>query len=375
MFTKILQLLGRMVFLGLLCNPTIIYADDELKLKKVLREISSVKSDLRKKQLQQQSVQGELHGLDKKLKNVQSNLSKTTNKLNKEKQVLKKLARDQIKEESKLTDAQNKLLAQIKVSYKKSSMDRWQDLFMEPEKISSQVIFFYHQSIMQKRLDQMRSIKQIISFLVSNKKKSKVQTVKLTKLEKQHSLDKIELETVKKQRANDLNLLKNKINLQSKKLDKLLAAKRRLEQLIDQLHLNRSQVAPHEASHRFCRNFVWPTKGKIVTHFGSAIEQSSWQWNGVIIRGEFNQDVHAISSGKVVYADRLTGYGKLLIIDHGNGYMSLYGYNNRLHKQKGDSVVAGDLITGIGKSTSGADELYFAIRYNGKAIDPEISCR
>ena len=114
----------------------------------------------------------------------------------------------------------------------------------------------------------------------------------------------------------------------------------------------------------------WPLHGKIVERFGAAAdgERSS---QGVLIAARNGSDVRAVSHGRVVYADWLRGYGLLLIIDHGEGYLSLYGYNETLLKEAGDWVDAGDLIATSGDSggrrTAG---LYFELRHDGKAFDP-----
>ena len=114
----------------------------------------------------------------------------------------------------------------------------------------------------------------------------------------------------------------------------------------------------------------WPLRGKIVGHFGGG-EDGERSSQGVLIAAKNGSDVHAVSHGRVVYADWLRGYGLLLIIDHGEGYLSLYGYNETLLKEAGDWVDAGDIIATSGDSggrrTAG---LYFEMRHDGKAFDP-----
>lgn len=126
---------------------------------------------------------------------------------------------------------------------------------------------------------------------------------------------------------------------------------------------------------QLCKHFVWPTKGAITIHFGSPIEQSSWSWSGIIIAAPENQGIQAVSSGRVVYADWFTGYGLLLIIDHGSGYMSLYGHNSSFRKKLSDYVEAGEIVATVGRSGSEEPGLYFAIRYNGRPVNPERWCR
>jgi septal ring factor EnvC (AmiA/AmiB activator) len=96
----------------------------------------------------------------------------------------------------------------------------------------------------------------------------------------------------------------------------------------------------------------------------------------VLISAAEGQQVRTVSQGRVAFAEWLRGYGLLIIIDHGNGYMSLYGYNQTLYKSVGDWVKAGDIIAAVG-SSGGQDQsgLYFEIRHNGKPVNPSQWCR
>ena len=116
----------------------------------------------------------------------------------------------------------------------------------------------------------------------------------------------------------------------------------------------------------------WPTIGKTVTHFGARVEQSDLKWSGILVRAPEGRDVTSIFPGTVVFADWLKGFGQLVIIDHGQGYMSLYGRNRNLYKQLGESVEAGERIAQVGQSGGFSESgLYFEIRHNGRPLDPE----
>jgi len=116
----------------------------------------------------------------------------------------------------------------------------------------------------------------------------------------------------------------------------------------------------------------WPTQGEIVRNFGSRDTSSGSRWKGVLIRAKEGNEVHAIHYGHVVFADWLRGFGLLLIIDHGNGYMSLYGHNQSIYKQTGDWVASNEVVSSVGNS-GGRDNtgLYFEIRRNGKPQNPK----
>ena len=110
--------------------------------------------------------------------------------------------------------------------------------------------------------------------------------------------------------------------------------------------------------------------GRLVARFGEP-RAGGVKWDGVLVATERGAPVRAVYGGRVIYADWLPGLGLLTIVDHGEGYMSLYGHNERLYKAAGERVNAGDTLGSAGDSGgSNRPELYFEIRKAGKAVDP-----
>jgi len=113
-----------------------------------------------------------------------------------------------------------------------------------------------------------------------------------------------------------------------------------------------------------------PVNGVIIEHFGRRRFETTW--DGSVISAKEGAVIHAVAAGRVVFADWFRGYGLMLIVDHGKGYMSLYAYNQSLHKNVGDRVSAGDLLASVGRSGGHAQAaLYFGIRKNGRPVNPE----
>ena len=120
----------------------------------------------------------------------------------------------------------------------------------------------------------------------------------------------------------------------------------------------------------------WPVNGRLIAHFGSARGDTRSKWDGVLISSQAGTQVRAIHPGRVVFADWLRGAGLLVIVDHGDGYLSLYGHNQSILSRPGDMVQTGQAISTVG-NTGGQDQaaLYFAIRQKGKPADPTQWCR
>jgi septal ring factor EnvC (AmiA/AmiB activator) len=114
-----------------------------------------------------------------------------------------------------------------------------------------------------------------------------------------------------------------------------------------------------------------PVRGELMNRFGAPREEQGSSWKGLFIRAVTGETVHAVGDGRVVYADWLRGFGNLLILDHGRGYMSLYAYNDGLLRKVGEKVSGGDPVAQVGTSGGSAESgLYFELRRDGKPFDP-----
>jgi septal ring factor EnvC (AmiA/AmiB activator) len=114
-----------------------------------------------------------------------------------------------------------------------------------------------------------------------------------------------------------------------------------------------------------------PVRGELTNRYGSPRSDGGLTWRGLFIAAPSGQQVRAVAGGRVVFADWLRGFGNLLIIDHGDSYMSLYGFNETLFKQVGEPVQTGDSVAAVGNSGGAGDSgLYFELRHQGKPFDP-----
>ena len=114
-----------------------------------------------------------------------------------------------------------------------------------------------------------------------------------------------------------------------------------------------------------------PIRGELSNRFGAQRASGGPTWKGLFIRSAGGQEVRAVASGRVVFSDWLRGFGNLLIVDHGQGYLTIYGNNESVLKQVGETVRGGDIVATVGASGGNAESgLYFEIRYKGKPFDP-----
>lgn len=114
-----------------------------------------------------------------------------------------------------------------------------------------------------------------------------------------------------------------------------------------------------------------PVRGELMNRFGTPRAEGGASWRGVFIRAEAGAEVKAVAAGRIVYADWLRGFGNLVIVDHGDGYLSIYGYNESLFHSAGQVVKSGDTIASVGSSGGSSESgLYFELRHRGEPFDP-----
>ena len=181
------------------------------------------------------------------------------------------------------------------------------------------------------------------------------------------------LQTLREQRKVSLKSIKRRVSNSQSKLKRLRLDKKQLEKLLSDIDKSISSANLTQNNKTFFSlkgQLKWPVKGKVLRAYGNV--QNNLSYDGVLLSGTTGGAVAAVHHGRVVFSDWLRGYGLLTIVDHGGGYMSLYGQNDSLLKETGDWVSQGEAIATLGSSGGNSEPgLYFAIRHKGKAINPK----
>jgi septal ring factor EnvC (AmiA/AmiB activator) len=195
---------------------------------------------------------------------------------------------------------------------------------------------------------------------------------RLSELETERRADLDRLEQARTRRSEALTSLTAQSRSRAQTLERLQREQSGLENLLHELR-RALEKFPLDNSSPFAQlrgKLAWPVNGQIVARYGET-RAGGVKWDGVLFATERGAQVRAIYQGRVIFADWLPGLGLLTIIDHGDGYLSLYGHNERLFKAVGESVGAGEAIAAAG-DTGGSTrpELYFEIRRGGRPVDP-----
>ena len=254
----------------------------------------------------------------------------------------------------------------------------------------------YYRYFHQARQQQLTKISETLQNLSEDQKMLFAAQKKQQQLYAEQESKRATLKVKAKQREATLTVLDKKITSQDSRLQLLRDQEQSLQALLRSLSLakkqeiKRQEIKKQETTkpkrqgspayskpqkqQAFAKNvggLVWPVKGKLLAHYGSPRNLGKLTWQGIMIAASSGDNVVAAAPGRVVFADWLRGFGLLLIIDHGDQYMSLYGNNESLLKQVGEEVQAGDLIAQSGENDVRQQAgLYFEIRYKGSPTNP-----
>ena len=225
----------------------------------------------------------------------------------------------------------------------------------------------------RQRSELLGSIQTSLESLNRDRAEVEQQQAELASLEGKRRQQLAELEKVRSTRTAVVNDLDRQLRSGNQQLSRARSEARTLQNLLREIErqIARNQKGPAVVPGRPLGKGRWPVNGSLLADFGQSRAGGELRWDGVLIAAPAGSDVIAVRNGRVVYADWLPGLGQLLVIDHGGGYLSLYGHNQDLVQQVGEQVAAGEVIAHVG-DTGGQTRpaLYFEVRRNGKPQNP-----
>ena len=340
--------------------PLIALADkqDETAIK---RRINSLRSELNEYKTQEQKIRSEIAEINrqtrinrKKIRDIAANLQKSTSELKELRIVIEPL-------KARLAGQQEKIIKLMKLLYRLGP-GRELQVFLRPDQPQMfSRLRSYHNTI---RRERHRLIKRYQTSLAQYTRLEQA-LVKLTKdqLQQQNELSVVELVSsrLRHQYQTSLSLLNKNIAVTTEQLETLLS---NLEEL------TRDTVQPAIAFAAMRGKLSPPLSGPWLNAFG-AIKAHGLTWRGIRIAADNDQDVRAMYEGRIIYADQFGRFSLLLIIDHGDDYLSVYGYNEALLHNTGSSVTTQEPVATAGNDPDNHEKmLYFELRHKSKAIDP-----
>jgi septal ring factor EnvC (AmiA/AmiB activator) len=345
------------------------------QLSDVQKAIAKQESNIFNTNKARETLERQLKSDDLAIAKVAKAINETEQSLNSTQEKISSLS----EEKKQLTSqkiAQEELLAkQLRSAYTTGQHDYLKLLLNQQQSEKIQRTVTYYQYMNKARIKEIEKFQATIAQLVQVTSQHQTQIEKLQVIKKNQQDQRITLNKSKNNRSKTIEslgkeLLSSKQQLAKLKTDEanLAAALKKLTEII------RAEIDLNGLS-KLKNKLSWPVKGRLLRSFGSK-KQGYLKWKGVLLGASIGNQVQTIYDGTVIFSDWLKGYGLLTVIDHGNGYMSLYAHNQTLLKSIGDRVETGEPIALVGQS-GGQDRpgLYFEIRHQGKAVNPKLWCR
>ena len=421
-----------LIALALTCLLQPAFADERAQTQQQLeatrQDIAELKKLLGKLQEEKSGVQKELKGTETEMGKLQKQVDALQKELQKSESELQRLDAEKKKLQSARTEQQRLIAIQARAAYQNGRQEYLKLLLNQqnPEKFARTLTYYDYLS--QARLEQLKNFNETLRQLANVEKDIGLQQAQLLVQKSDLDTQREALEKVRKERQQVLARLNDDVKARDQKLaareqdqadlskvlktiEETLARQAReaeearqkaliAQQEAEKKRLREAQADSSDAPRKPARSspgalvsssgetfggpfaatrgkLPWPVDGRLLARFGeSRGDDARTKWDGVMISASAGSQVHAVHGGRVVFADWLRGAGLLVILDHGNGFLSLYGHNQTLLKSAGDVVKAGESISTVGNS-GGQDTpaLYFAIRQQGHPSDPAQWCR
>jgi septal ring factor EnvC (AmiA/AmiB activator) len=350
------------------------WADEEADLAQLQQEIDKLQQWLKDTESEHDKLNEKLRLSDEKIGALAKKIDDTRSQLNEERSRLKKLQAEQSQLRFLKSEQKQQLAKQLTGAQKIGNQGSIKVLLNQddPQQISR--MLKYYEYFNQARMESIQTLITNLKRLNNIESEILAQQNKLIKTENSLLKKNKQLNSEKKQHKKLLASLEKRRQQKSSDLSQKQKDQKRLQQLITEvatLLVNSTRKQDARPIRSLKGKLPRPTKGRIVKAFGNYNAQARSKWQGWLIKGYEGSAITAVHHGRIVFSDWLRGFGLLLIVDHGDGYLSLYARNQSLLKSVGDWVYQGENIATLG-SSGGFKEprLYFEIRHKGKPQDP-----
>ena len=276
--------------------------------------------------------------------------------------------------EADLAGNRDALAAQLRAAYVTGREEPLKLLLNQGDPAQAGRMFVYYSYFSRARALKIQAIEADLQRIGQLDDQLQAEDAKLAGLQQAQQAQVFALKQARSQRMQVLASISAQTQTRAARLTRLQHQRSDLESLLAQLRRATASLPPEDLGNspfaHLRGRLPRPVAGSIIERYGQ-VRAGGLKWQGDLFATQRGAPVRAVSQGRVVYADWLAGLGLLIIVDHGDGYMSLYGHNDRLYEAVGQHVAAGQIIARAGDSGGSArPELYFEIRREGEPLDP-----
>ena len=323
-------------------------------------KLSQVERDLKDSEIAEQGARNALSTVQADLKTAQK--ANTT------------LLAQQRKQQSELTDMQADLASQMRLAYIQGQ-EQWLKLVLsqqDPGVMGRRLTWYEY--LTRQRTALIGQVQKQLVDLQRIAEELKAEAKRLTALELNRTTALNEVKAARAEREKAVTKLKKDVSSREAQLAALTKQAKQLDKLVIELASVLPDM-PRLPAGPFANQkgkLSWPVKGRVLKGYGELRSSGQLRWNGVLIAAPSGNNVRAFFHGRVIYADWLQGMGLLMIVEHGDGYLSLYGHNQELLHGVGSWVQPNEVIARVGDSGGQAEPAaYFELRKAGQPISPE----
>ncbi len=375
---KQVQTLIRRVWISALIFAVLVVpglADDDpgARLQQLRERMGSLQKELERDADRRDNEAAQLREAEQQAAAAAAELRRTRIAIADHRRRLDALGADKRNSESRLDSGRTDLAVQVRAAYLGGRQERLRMLLNQQDPALLGRMLVYYRYLSEFRAGQIEAVVAELSRLVAVERELVVATRELEELENKRRRKVAKVDQARETRAAALSRLDARIEDNAQEVARLQSEEQTLLRLLEELQqaLEDLPGAQREPFAEQRGKLAWPVKGSLLHDFGQPRAGGSLRWNGVMVSAERGAEVRAVYHGRVAYADWLPGMGLLLVIEHGDDYLSLYGHNDVLFKQIGDWVQPGEVIAAAGDSggrTRAA--LYFEIRRGKRPQDP-----
>lgn len=278
-----------------------------------------------------------------------------------------------VKREAELSHETEALAEQVRAAHMSGGQERVKLLLNQRDPATLGRLLRYYEYFNEFRSSNIQVVTGHIDELSVLRSKVAAEEARLAGLARERYDELTQLNVAQERRQELLVSLRERMADEEQEIEMLAAQEKDLARLIDELTSILSDY-PIRSESPFSEHkgrLTWPVAGTLIHDFGQPRVSDRLKWNGVVLAAQRGREVRAIYHGRVVFSDWLSGLGLLVIVDHGEGYMTLYGYNETTLKSTGDWVAPGDVIATVGDSGGQSRaSLYFELRRGKQPLNP-----
>ena len=391
--------LATLLLLGATCwgaaypSPTLAKNSDTSEQLQALRgHLKDLEKDLNASRGERDSLRDALRDTERDIGGLLLNLKQLDASLRSETTRLGRLQNEDAQQRRQIQTQLDHLENEARAAYILGQQESLKLFLNQENPAEVSRVLTYHRYLQQARAARIQSARTALGQLLVLQEQIRSHREELTALRTEELQKKQTLEASRRKRGQLLAQVNRRVLNQSQEKDRLQRDEQRLVRLLNELRsakLNPPRRPPSKDSEsdapfpsldgRFADykgKLPLPVKGKISARYGAPRNTGELKWRGIFLSAPEGRNVVSVFRGRVAYADWLRGFGLLMVVEHGDGYMTLYGHNQSLYKEAGDWVEAGQAIASIG-NTGGPSEtgLYFEIRHDGEPRNPLDWCK